>query len=97
MNHGNDDLEAELRALQMRRPPAEWKAILLAPASPPPPVPWLPKPLTIFLTGCWLTAGGLWLATPDIPDSGAPKMVLPPPSDTEEFLLGYNPPGDLMR
>ena len=82
-------LEAELRAMAMRRPPAEWKPFLL----PPAPVPWFPRPLACFLTGCWLAAGGLWLFTPEIPESGAPKVLPSPPSESGELLLGYHPPG----
>ena len=100
MNHGDDDipaLEEELRGMAMRQPPAEWKAVLLGSLvlPPAPPVPWFPRPLAFFLTGCWLVAGGFRLVTPETRDSGAPKVVPPPSSESGEFLLGYNPPGDL--
>lgn len=101
MNHDDEipALEEELRGMAMRQPPAEWKAVLLGlPPMPPPTVhvPWFPKPLAFLLTGCWLVAGGFRLATPEIKDSGAPRVVPPSPSETgvEEFLLGYNTPGE---
>lgn len=99
--NGEDDipaLEAELREMAMRRPPAEWKQLLLAPAVQPPfPVPWLPKPFVVFLAGCWVAAGGFWLATPENDYIEAPHPLPPLPVEAGDFLLGYNPPGELLE
>ncbi len=99
--NGEDDtaaLEAELREMTLRRPPAEWKQLLLAPvALPPVPVPWLPKPFVIFLAGCWLATGGFWLATPENDPIEVPHPRPPSAVEAGDFLLGYNPPGDLLE
>jgi hypothetical protein len=90
MNSGDDisEFEAQLRGLELRRPPAEWKSLLL----PKPPVPWLPKPLFVGLATCWAATAGLFLTLPPN-EILSPPLNLPssPPSETE-FLLGFNSP-----
>lgn len=100
MNHDDEitALEAELRGMAMRRPPAEWKQLLLAPVTPPlPPAPWFPKSLVILLTGCWLAAAGFWLATPEDNYRAAPQIIAEPPVEAGNFLLGFNPPRELLE
>jgi hypothetical protein len=91
-------LEAELRGMAMRHPPAEWKQLLLAPLVPPvPPVPWFPKPLAMALAGCWLAAGAFHLATPEDEFRAAPASSPAPPVEPGHFLLGFNTPRDLIE
>jgi hypothetical protein len=92
------DFEKQLREVELRLPPAEWKSLLL-PKLPP---PWFPKPFAIGLSLCWATIGGLLLTTPKSESSGpANYLPLAPPlmnsPHMEEFLLGYhqNDPSDL--
>jgi hypothetical protein len=88
MNSGDDirEFESQLRRLELRRPPAEWKSLLL----PKPPVPWFPKPFIIGLTTCWAATAGLLLTIPPN-EILSPPLILPssPPSETE-YLLGFN-------
>ncbi len=88
MNSGDDisEFEAQLRGLELRRPPAEWKSLLL----PKPPVPWFPKPFVIGLAICWAATVGLFLTIP-------PNEILSPPLNLplslppgNENLLGFN-------
>ena len=89
MNSGDEiDFEAQLRGLELRRPPAEWKSLLL----PKLPVPWLPKPFLAGLAICWAATAGLLLTIPPN-EILSPPLSMPssPPSETE-FLLGFNSP-----
>ena len=74
MNSGDDpiDFERQLRGMELRRPPAEWKALLL----PKPVPPLLPKPVWFGLAACWVASAVLRLATPESEDLGPP--ILPP-------------------
>ncbi len=72
MTPGEDsDFERQLLQMELRRPPAEWKALLL----PPPPL--FPKPLLTGLALCWSASLGFMLAMPEEEDLGPP--VMPPP------------------
>lgn len=90
MNSGDDisEFEAQLRGLELRRPPAEWKSLLLTKL----PVQWFPKPFLIGLAAVWAAAAGLHLAIPPN-EILSPPLNLPvsPPSETE-FLLGFHSP-----
>ena len=87
MNSGDDvDFERQLRAMELRLPPAEWKTLLL----PPPPTPWFPKPFVTALAICWAVTGVLILITPQGESLGPPLILPPPPPPSEEFLLTYN-------
>ena len=89
MNSGNDiDFEAQLRGLEPRRPPAEWKFLLL----PKPVIPWLPKPLLIGLSVCWTATVGLLLTQPENEFLGPPLNLPLSPSPETEILLGFNSP-----
>lgn len=86
-----DDFENQLRAMELRRPPAEWRALLV-----PRPV-WLPMPLAIGLASCWVATAGFMLATPrdEAPDfpplpEGAPGWS--PRGIEDGFLLGFYEP-----
>ena len=95
MNSGDDisEFEAQLRGLELRRPPAEWKSLLL----PKPPVPWFPKPFIIGLTICWAATAGLLLTVPPNEILSPPlNQPFSPPSETE-FLLGFNSPENFDR
>lgn len=86
MNPGDDsDFERQLLQLELRRPPAEWKALLL----PEPVVPWFPKPLVTGLAACWAVIGGLAITTPEDPLKDQP-LLLPPGGAPfgDAFLLG---------
>lgn len=90
MNSGDDisEFEAQLRGLELRRPPAGWKSLLL----PKPVSPWFPKPFIIGLTICWAATAGLLLTIPPNEILSPPlNLPLSPPSETE-FLLGFNSP-----
>lgn len=89
--HSGDDIsefEAQLRGLELRRPPAEWKSLLL----PKPVAPWFPKPFVIGLAICWAATTGLLLTIPPN-EILSPPLSLPlgPPPATE-ILLGFNSP-----
>ncbi len=89
--HSGDDInefEAQLRGLELRRPPAGWKSVLL----PKPVSPWFPKPFIIALTTCWAATAGLLLTIPPN-EVLSPPLNLPssPPSEIE-FLIGFNSP-----
>lgn len=87
MNPGDDnhDFERELLEMELRRPPAEWKALVL----PTPVMPWFSKPFLIFHGCAWAVIGGLILTTPknEIP---GPPLILPPPPPLPPDLLGFN-------
>jgi hypothetical protein len=83
-----DDLENQLRGMALRRPPAEWRSLLV------PGPAWFPKPLALGLGSAWLAATGFVLATPreEVPDfKGMPEGVplRLPREIRDEFLLGY--------
>lgn len=67
-----DDFERRLLGLELRRPPAEWKRLLL----PTPIPPLFPKPWRAGLIACWSASIGFIIATPESEDLGPP--VLPP-------------------
>jgi hypothetical protein len=94
MKPGDDtDFETQLRQLELRRPPAEWKSLLL----PKPVVPWFPKPLVIALTTCWATTAGFLLTTPENEILSPPLNLPAGPRPGDEILLGFNPPEDFIR
>lgn len=87
MNNGHDDsFEKQLRSMELRRPPAEWKSLLL-PKLPP---PLFPKPFLLGLTACWAVIGGFILATPSKEDSGPPILLPAPRFADDSQLLGMN-------
>ena len=93
MNSGDDnnDFERELLAMELRRPPAEWKALML----PVPVVPWFPKPFLIGLGICWSAVAGLLLTTPE-PEIFSPPLISPPVI-YENDLLGFNSTTDSFQ
>ena len=87
MNSGDDsEFERQLLQLELRRPPAEWKALLL----PKPVPPLFPKPLLIGLATCWSIAAGFILATPE--DGMRGKRLLIPEDPSLVSLLGCQLP-----
>jgi hypothetical protein len=88
---GHGDFEQQLLGLELRRPPAEWKALLL----PKPVPPLFPKPLLLFCAVCWATAAVFMIATPESEDLGPP--VFPPSQQATAWdnALAYQP--DLER
>ena len=82
----HDDFERQLLGLELRRPPAEWKALLL----PKPVPPLFPKPLLLGLAACWTVVVGFILATPEDPMKGLPLLV--PETPEPMPLLGYQDP-----
>lgn len=94
--HSGDDIsefEAQLRGLELRRPPTEWKSLLL----PKPVSPWFPKPFIIGLTICWAATAGFLLTTPE-DEILSPPLSLPfTPPTGNEILLGFNPPENSAR
>lgn len=87
MKPGDDtDFETQLRQLELRRPPAEWKSLLL----PKPVVPWFPKPFVIGLTTCWAAALGFILTTPEDEDLGPPIILPMEQALPEGWMLGFN-------
>jgi hypothetical protein len=94
MNPGDDtDFETQLRQLELRRPPAEWKSLLL----PKPVAPWFPKPFLIGLTTIWAATAGFLLTTPENEDLGPPLNLPAGPLPGNEFLLGFNSTEDFNR
>lgn len=94
MNSDEDsDFEGRLRGLELRRPPEEWKAILL----PKPVPPLFPKPLLIGLGICWAVTAGLYLTRPEDELKDQP-LILPPGQmpmaqpGSGDPLLGFNEP-----
>jgi hypothetical protein len=79
----HDDFERQLLGLELRRPPQEWKALLL----PKPVPPWLPWPLLPGLAACWAVVAGFILATPEDPMEGKPLLI--PEAPEPMPLLGY--------
>jgi hypothetical protein len=85
MNSGDDDsdFEAQLLGMELRRPPAEWKAALLAGAVPAAAAATtatsaaaMPKALLIFLSLCWAATAFFVITRPE-----DEKLDLPmPPS-----------------
>jgi hypothetical protein len=94
MNSGDDDsdFEQQLLGMELRRPPAEWKSLLLPMLVPP----WFPKPLLIGLATCWTGIAGFVLTTPRDESPEVPVFVPAPPSD-DSILLSYQPPHDSLR
>jgi hypothetical protein len=87
MNPGDDrEFEQQLLGMELRRPPAEWKALLI----PKPVPPLFPRPLLLGLAVCWTVVAGFILATPEDPMKGLPLLV--PESPEPMPLLGYQEP-----
>lgn len=87
MDPGEDidlDFERQLRQIELRRPPAEWKALLLPVTAPV----WFSKPLLAGLVVCWGATAALILTTPEEgpPQPPVTLPVEPPPG--EGILLG---------
>jgi hypothetical protein len=94
MNSGDDsDFEGQLRGMELRRPPEEWKALLL----PKPVPPLFPKPLLVGLAICWAATAALYLTKPEDELKDQP-LILPPGQmplgqpGGESSLLGFNEP-----
>jgi hypothetical protein len=89
MNSGDDsDFERQLLGLELRRPPAEWKAVLLPKSVPP----LFPKPFLLGLGGCWVASAVIFFSTPETKLPGPP--VLLPPREAPELMdgtLAYQP------
>ena len=94
MNSGDEsDFERQLRGMELRRPPEEWKKLLL----PKPVPPLFPKPLLIGLGACWAVTAGLYLTQPedelkDQPLILPPGRIAPGQPGGEDFLLGFHEP-----
>jgi hypothetical protein len=94
MNSGDDsDFVGQLRGIELRRPPEEWKGILL----PKPVPPLFPKPLLIGLGVCWAATAGLYLTQPedelkDQPLILPPGQMAPGQPGGDSSLLGFNEP-----
>jgi hypothetical protein len=87
MNDGDDgDFEQQLLGLELRRPPAEWKALLL----PKPVPPLLPKSLLIFCAACVVASICFRLATPETEIPG--PTILPPPAEPATWELALATP-----
>ena len=91
MNPGDDiDFERQLRGMELRRPPAGWKALLL----PKPVPPLFPKPLLFGLAACWIASAGFILSEP-VDELRDQPLLLPPgplrlgPQGDESLLLGF--------
>lgn len=85
MNDGEErEFEDLLSEIVMRRPPVEWKAMLLPKAVPP----LIPKALWLGLGGCWAATAVFLMTTSASEDLGPP--VAPPsmaPSFVENALV----------
>ena len=90
MNPADNKFERQLREMELRRPPAAWKALLLPPAV----VPWLPTPLLIGLAFCWAATAGFFLTTPGNEGGSPPLLPAATPPANADFLLGYAPPDE---
>ena len=74
MNSGGDsDFEQQLLGMELRRPPAEWKALLL----PKPVPPLFPKPFLLGVAACWVASVVILISTPESEVPTSP-VVLPP-------------------
>jgi hypothetical protein len=92
MNDGDDgDFEQQLLGLELRRPPAEWKSLLL----PKPVPPLLPKPLLVFCAACVATSIGFRLATPETRIPG--PTFLPPAAEPATWELALATPIERSR
>lgn len=89
MNSGDEpiDFERQLRGMELRRPPAEWKALLL----PKPVPPLFPKPVWFGLAACWVVSAGFWFSMPPKEDLG--PSIFPPAKDSAAWqgALAYQP------
>ncbi len=89
-DHLNSDddtqFERQLLEMELRPPPAEWRALLL----PKPIPPWFPGALVKPLAACWILIGILYLATPETENPDPPTSIMIPQSIPPEILLGYN-------
>lgn len=86
--NSDDDFERQLLDLELRRPPAEWKSLLL----PKPVPPLLPKPL-LLLCAAWVVASiGFRFATPESKIPG--PAVVPPSVESETWELALATPNE---
>jgi hypothetical protein len=85
---GDSDFERELLGLELRRPPAEWKALLV----PKPVPPLFPKPFLLGLGACWVASAVIFFSTPETELPG-PPVLLPPRGLPESMdnALAYQP------
>ncbi|MCW1914465.1 hypothetical protein OJ996_12830 [Luteolibacter sp. GHJ8] len=89
MNSGGDsDFERELLGMELRRPPAEWKALLL----PKPVPPLFTKPFLLGLAACWAASAAIYFSTPETELPG-PPVLLPPQNlpEIRDNVLAYQP------
>ena len=87
----DNDFERQLRGIGLRRPPEEWKALLL----PTPVPPLFPKPLLIGLAICWTATGSLYLTMPEDELKDQPLILpagqmAPGQPRGDDSLLGFN-------
>lgn len=81
MSNGDDsDFEQQLLGMELRRPPAEWKALLL----PKPVPPLFPKPFLLGLAACWVASAVVFFSKPETKLPGPP--VLLPPRETPDLM-----------
>lgn len=87
MNGGDDnEFERQLLEMELRRPPAHWKAMLLR----PPVTPWFPKPFVIGIAVCWTVTAAFILATPPAEKPGPSVVPSFEPQEMPRDLLGYH-------
>lgn len=84
--HG--DFEQQLLGLELRRPPAEWKALIL----PKPVPPLFPKPLLLFCAACVMASIGFRIATPESRSPG--PTILPPAAEPTSWDLALATPNE---
>ena len=85
MNFNQDPyLEQELRKLELRQLPKDWKARIL-PTLPP---PWFPKPVMIFLALSCTASVILMMTTPKTEPSPLSPSIHRDRNFQVEFLLG---------
>ena len=84
---GDSDFEQQLLGMELRRPPAEWKALLLSKPVPP----LFPKPVLLGVAACWVASLAILISTPEDEDLGPP--VLPPSGAPAPWdnALAYQP------